>query len=138
MGEPRGGSAAKRLRWVRRAIGVFVATFICVMLLLWAAHHEPEGRSDPSTSGAPPDGGTQTAEPSAGFDVGSAATISAVAGLVTSVGVSASKIISAVAELTRSRADLARARREEGAGAPAPAPAAVPGAGPAPVPGEDV
>ncbi|GAA1408148.1 hypothetical protein GCM10009639_57730 [Kitasatospora putterlickiae] len=62
-----------------------------------------------------------------------AATISALAGLVASIGVSASKIITAIAELTRSRADLARARREGESGAPA----AAPGAGPDPAPGED-
>ncbi|MFE6868213.1 hypothetical protein ACFVFS_16810 [Kitasatospora sp. NPDC057692] len=133
MGELRGPSGAKRSRWVRRAVRVFAVTFICVMLFAWwAADDGPADRIDPNTSGAPPGGETQTAAP-AGFDFGSAATISAVAGLVTSVGVSASKIIGAVAELTRSRADLARARREAGAGGPA----AVPAAGPEPAPGED-
>ncbi|WP_380281515.1 hypothetical protein [Kitasatospora purpeofusca] len=113
-----------------------MATFICVMLVLMWAADDPGPRIDPNSSGSPPGGGTQTSAP-AGLDFGSAATISAVAGLVTSVGVSASKIIGAVAELTRSRADLARARREEEAAAPAPAPAPAPGAGPEPAPGED-
>ncbi|MFB7474450.1 hypothetical protein [Kitasatospora sp. NPDC056184] len=114
-----------------------MATFICVMLVLLGTAAVGRGdRIDPNTSGSPPGGGTQTSEP-AGFDFGSAATISAVAALVTSVGVSASKIIGAVAELTRSRADLARARREERAGAPAAAPAAGPAVGPEPAPGED-
>ncbi|MFE7562264.1 hypothetical protein [Kitasatospora sp. NPDC057500] len=135
MGESRGRSGAKRFGWVRRAVVVFVATFICVLLfLMWADQGEnpaPDPGSGSSQGGQPP---TSASE---GFDFGSAATISAVAGLVTSVGVSASKIISAVAELTRSRADLARARREEGTGAPAPAAAAVAGAGPDSEPGED-
>ncbi|MFF7458870.1 hypothetical protein [Kitasatospora sp. NPDC008115] len=123
MGESRGD-------WVRRAVIVFVATSVPVMLVLLAVIALQPVDREGSSAGP-------SESQSAGLDLGSAATISAVAGLVTSIGVSASKIISAVAELTRSRADLARARREEGAGAPAPAAAAVPGAGPDPEPGED-
>ncbi|MER7705373.1 hypothetical protein ABTX81_21090 [Kitasatospora sp. NPDC097605] len=115
---------------MRRAVIVFVATSVAVLpvLLVSTARRpvQPEG-----SSAGPPEA------QSAGMDLGTAATISAVAGPATSVGISASRIIGAVAELTRSRADLARARREGEAGAPATAPAPAPGAGPDPVPGQD-
>ncbi|MFF2351443.1 hypothetical protein ACFVVL_16865 [Kitasatospora sp. NPDC058115] len=63
---------------------------------------------------------------------GTAATVGALAGAVTAIGVGACGIITATAEPIRSRADLARARREGAAEVSA----ASPGAGPEPVPGE--